>query len=103
MVVLETFEPDELQQLHGPLPFGRAHLARDLAPDDGVGEHRAPGQQAVVLEHKDAVAAWAVPRTAVEQNLARARGLETGDDAQERGLAATRRPDQRDELPTLDG
>ena len=90
IVVLEAVEPDQLEQLHGAPPLDRADLAGDLGPDDGVGEHRAPRQQAVALEHEAAVAAGTVQRAAVEQQLAGARGLEARDDAQERGLAAAR-------------
>ena len=75
-----------------------ADLARDLGTDQRVGQHGAPGQQAVVLEHEAAVAAGPVERAAVEQDRAGARRLEARDDAQERGLAAAARPDDRDEF-----
>src|SRR3954447_12715940 len=102
MVILETLEPDELQQLHCSLAFRRPDLARDLAADDRVGEHRAPGQQAVVLEHEAAIAARATHRAPVEQYLARACRLEAGDDAQERGLAAAGGANNRNKLTALD-
>src|SRR6185503_10159407 len=102
MVVLEALEPDELQQFHRALPLGGAYLACDLAADDRVGEHRAPRQQAVALEHEAAVAARSMHRAPVEQNLARARRFEAGDDAQEGGLAAAGGADHRNELAALD-
>src|ERR1700693_5025932 len=102
MIVLEAFQPDELQQLHGALAVGGADRAGDFAADDGVGEHRAPRQETVVLEHKAAVAAGLAHGAAVEQHLARGRALETGDDAQERGLAAAARPDHGNEFAALD-
>ena len=45
-----------------PRALRRPDLPGDLAPDDRIGEHRAPRQQAVVLEHEATVAAG--PRTA---------------------------------------
>src|SRR4029077_14112280 len=102
IVVFKTLEPDELQQLHGALAVGRADGAGDLTADDGVGQHRAPRQEAVVLEHEAAVAAGLLDRAAVEQHLARTGMFEAGDDAQERRLAAAARPDARDELAALD-
>ena len=103
MVVLEPFEADELEELHGSPPLRRADPAGDLAPDDRIGEDRAPRQQAVGLKHETAVAARAAHRAPVEQHVARACRLEPGHDAQERGLAAAGRADHRDELALLDG
>src|SRR5262249_39011949 len=102
MVVLESLEADELQELHRALPFGGAHSARDLAPDDRVGEHRAPRQEIVTLEHEAAVAARTAHRASVERHLARGGRFEAGDDAQKRRLAAARRADDRNELAALD-
>src|SRR5262249_61973783 len=56
MVMLESLKADELQELHRALPFGGADSARDLAPDDRVGEHRAPRQEIVALEHQAPIA-----------------------------------------------
>src|SRR5262249_60982078 len=42
MVVLESLEADELQELHRALPFGGAALTTGPAPDQPVGGHRAP-------------------------------------------------------------
>jgi len=80
----------------------RPDSARDLAPDDRVGEHRAPRQKIVALEHEAAVAARAAHGASVERHLARAGGFEARDDAQKGGLAAARRADDRNELAALD-
>ena len=61
------------------------------------------GKQAVVLKHKAAIAARLAHDAAVEQHFARGRLFEAGDDAQERGLAAAARSDDRDELAAIDG
>src|SRR5262249_5690816 len=42
-------------------------------------------------------------RVAVKRDLSLSRIVETGDDAQQRGLAATRTADDRDDLARLDG
>jgi len=84
------------------LPLGRTDVTRDLAPDDRVGEHRAPRQKIVALEHEAAVAAWAAHGAPVERHLARACRFKTRDDAQKRRLAAAGRTDERDELAALD-
>src|SRR5262249_10747772 len=102
MVVLESLEADELQELQCALPFGRADAPRDLAPDDRVSEHRAPRQKIVVLEHEAAVAARTAHGASVERHLARAGRLETRDDAQKRGFTAARRADDRNELAAFD-
>src|SRR5262249_33472478 len=102
MVVLESLEADELQELHRALSFGGTDPARDLAPNDRVGEHGAPRQKIVALEQEAAIAARAAHRASVERHFARAGSFEAGDDAQKRGLAAARRTDDRDELAALD-
>src|SRR5262249_22061393 len=76
--------------------------ACNLGTDHGIGQHSAPRQQVVGLKHEAAVAARSAHEAAVEQDLARGRGLEPGDDPQERGLAAAARPDHRNEAAALD-
>src|SRR5262249_57670401 len=86
MVVLESLEADELQKLHRALPFGRADSPGDLAPDDRVGEHRAPRQKIVVLEHEAAVAARTAHGASVERDLAPAGRFQARPDAHKPGL-----------------
>ena len=50
-----------------------------------------------------ALAARLLRRHAVDRDRAAGRLLEIGDDAQQRGLAAARRADERDELAPADG
>src|SRR5262249_35202526 len=102
MIALKSLETDEFEQLHRALPFGRTHPAGDLAADDRVGEHGAPGQEVVGLEHETAVASRPGYRAAVEIDLAGACRFEAGNDAQKRGLAAARRPDHSNECPAFD-
>src|SRR6266511_3808732 len=102
MVVFEALEADELQEVPRALPFRRADLARDFAPDDRVREHGAPGQKIVGLEHEAAVEARSTDGAAVELDLAGACPFETRNDAQECRLAAAGRADHREELAALD-
>src|SRR3954452_10400343 len=100
--MLEAFEPDELEKLHGARALRRPDLTGDLAADNGVGEHRAPREETVALKYEPAVAAGGIHHAPVERHLAGACRLEPCDNAQERRLAAARWPNQRDELPARD-
>src|SRR5205807_9476367 len=102
MVIFESLEADELQELQGALPFDRTDAARDLPPDDRVCEHRAPRQEIVGLKHETAVAARTADRAPVEPDLTGACRLEARDDAQKSGLATTGRADDGKELAALD-
>ncbi|OIQ66221.1 hypothetical protein GALL_522110 [mine drainage metagenome] len=69
-----------------------------------IGQHRAPGEQGRCLEHI-AIGArlprllWAEP---VDPHLAGADGFQVGNHPQQRGLAAARGSDERDELALAD-
>ena len=102
MVIFESVEADELQELLGALPFGRAHSARHLPPDDRVCEHGAPRQEVVGLEYETAVGARATDRPTVEPDVAGACRFEPRDNAQKSGLATPGGPDDGNELATLD-
>src|SRR5262249_61910101 len=86
----DALQAEELHDLVRWPPYGRANLTGDLASYHRVGKHRTPGQEIIGLEHEAAVAAWPRDRASVELDLPGARGLEAGDDAQKRGLAAAR-------------
>src|SRR5262249_50450969 len=58
----------------------------------------APGKQRVLLEHDAAVARRARNRAPVEQDTAAGRKRQSAEQIKQRGLAATARPDQRQEL-----
>jgi hypothetical protein len=78
------------------LSAGR-HAALARAELD-VLHHRQPGKQRVALEHHAAVGAGAGDGPAVEGHGAGGRPVEAGDDAQQRGLAATRGAEDGDEI-----
>ena len=70
-----------------------------------VFEHRHVAEQRVVLEHETdmALAGAAGQRVlAVERHLAGIRPVEARDDPQQRGLAGTRRPQQRQQFAVGD-
>ena len=91
------------QRLHlaanvrGRRPFA-ARL--DLESEGDVFEHRHVTEQRVMLKHESDLAVPDRPQSrilAIEQHLSRIGDFETRDDAQQRGLAAARGPEQRDQ------
>ena len=64
--------------------------------------HREPREQRVALEDHAAVRAGPGDGMAVEQNFAAGGFIESGDDADERGFAATGRADDADEFAAVD-
>ena len=103
--VEEVLEPEHGRHLVDALPdLALRHLAH-LEPEAEVLAHRHVRVQGVVLEHHRDVA---IARGGVsdvvfaEQDDAVGHLLEPGDHAQERRLAAARRPDQHHELAARD-
>jgi hypothetical protein len=101
--VLEALETDKLQKLQDAIAIGGTDCAGDLPSNDYIGKDGAPGQETIVLEHKPAVNAWLTHEAFIQQNVASRRAFETGDNAQKCRLAATARPDQRNEFAAFDG
>src|SRR5262249_615564 len=64
--------------------------------------HGAPRKQRVVLKHEGAVRARAIDHAAVDPDLAARHPDQPVDRVEERGLAAARRPNDRDQLTLLD-
>ena len=101
-------EPVELHQIQQFLDARAdtrlvlAHRARLHAQaESDVFKHRHMAEQRIVLEHESdmALAGSAGERIlAVERNLAGVGPIQPGDDAQQRGLARTRRPEQRQQF-----
>src|SRR5262249_58127276 len=84
----------------GPdLAASQAALAR---PEADVLSHRHPWKQRVVLEHHAAVAGRAGDLPAAHHHLASGRLLESGNETQQRRLAAARGADEADELSRPD-
>src|SRR6185437_4765086 len=103
-----AFEPVELDQLDDPrraLELFLFRQAHDLQGQRDVAQHAAPRIERRSLEDIAISAGEArlLGRDAVDLNGAAGRAFEIGDDAQQRGLAAARRPDQRHEIPFVDG
>jgi hypothetical protein len=94
----------QLQRSAGThLQLGR----RLLAAEDGLDRQQhvfqagQPGQQRVVLEHDGALGPRRGNFSAVADQRARRGRQQAGDEVQQRGLAAARVADQRDELAAL--
>ena len=100
-MILERQQSGEIEQRAGRgvslALLDACHLQAEL----DILANRQPGEQRVLLEHDAAVRARFGDRLAVEPGLAKRRLDETGDDAEQGRLAATRRPDQRDEFARL--
>src|SRR5262249_604810 len=101
VIGFKTIEADELEEVERA-PTRCPAAAGDFGADQRIGEHGAPGQEVVGLEYDAGVAARLAPGAAAEQHFACARALQPRDDAQERGLAASGRADDRDETAALD-
>jgi hypothetical protein len=91
-MMLEAGEADHLDETRRALlGLARADLEALQSIADIV-EHRPPRQQRGILEHDRAVRPRLRHHPAVDQDAARARGDQTVDDREERGLAAPGRP-----------
>src|SRR5918993_65991 len=104
VVLLEAGQLDEVDHLAHPgfaaLPVPAGHLERER----DVLRHGAPVVEHGVLEDDPVVAVESGPvrRLPVDEHLALARLDQVADDPQQRRLAASRGPDQGDELARLD-
>ena len=77
------------------LGFGDVlHLHAEL----DVAANRQPGKQAEFLKDQDAIGPRPAHRRAIDQNLSRSLRLQTGDQVQQRGLAASGRTDDAEKL-----
>ena len=98
---LAAGQADQLQQLgHALAHLGARHAPIDQPVGDVVG-HRQVGEQRIGLEDDAVVALRRRQHRDVAPGHPDAAGavrLEPGDDAQQRGLAAARRPEEADEL-----
>jgi hypothetical protein len=71
-----------------------------MPPD--IAQHAAPRIERVLLEHEAAVGAGAGDELAADQDAPAGRTREALQDAQQRGLAAARGPDDDEELARRD-
>ena len=103
VVALEAFQP----HLADPVPRDRRLLGDRQAllaqPEAHVLLDGEPREQRVALEHHAAVRAGARHLGAVEQHAALGRPVESRDEPQQRGLAAARGSQNRDEVVVGDG
>ena len=98
VVLGEAGEAHQLQQALGQ-GMGRRRLhAAHLQPEDHIVEHRAPGKQGIMLEHKAAIAARPLHQFAVDAHLAFFSGDQAADGADEGRLAAAAGAHDADEF-----
>jgi hypothetical protein len=67
-------------------------------PESNVLRHREPGEQSEFLENQDAIRSRALDFPVVHAYLSRSLPLQPGNQVQQRGLPATRRPYHAQEL-----
>ncbi len=101
VAVSELRKMDEAQiVLHLLLALGFADVLHLHAELD-VPANRQPRKQAKFLEDQDAISPGPTHRRAIHQNLSRGLRMQTGDQVQQCGLAASRRTDDAKELSRL--
>ena len=99
VMALEAGEADEIEIVRDALLDLCARRAGHRQPERGVVVDGLPRQQAEMLKHHgDAVRRTPGDRLAVDEDLTAAQIGEPRDAAQQRGLAATRRPDHAHDL-----
>src|SRR5690349_6384582 len=100
---LEALKPDELEVLIGAVVAFRAGHTGQLQAEFDVGADVEPREERSFLEDDDAVPPRPGDGVAADEHFAGGRLFEAGDDVQERGLAASRRSKEANELPGPDG
>src|SRR5262245_1206192 len=97
-MMLEAGQPDAADPFaHGLVPALPRHALFAQPEGDVVGD-RQPWKQGIGLEHHAAVGAGLAHGHAVQCDAAGGRLVEPGDEAQQRRLAAARRPENGDEV-----
>src|SRR5580700_257761 len=93
----EAGQTNEFEQFQGTRARGGVLTAADFHREQHIGEYRPPRQQRWRLKREGEILARAVDPAAVYVDAAGASAGEPADDAQERSLAATARPQQGDQ------
>ena len=104
-VRVEIFEPGQsvaMKQRQRALARRPQRHVLNFHAEDGVVEHRAPGQQQILLQHIADAADGAGGVDAVDQHPAAARPQQSGDDVEDGAFAAARRADQAHETALWD-
>ena len=76
-------------------------FAAHLEAEFDVAAHRAPGQQAIILEHHRTLATGTMNYLVIDEHHATVGLVEARDDAQQRGLTASAGTEQAHELVSL--
>src|SRR5258707_12708901 len=101
--MLEPLQAYETDQVLGPfVALALAGAALELESVGDVAEHRAPRQQAGLLEHHRPVSARPLNRPSVELQAAARDGLQAVHRVEKGGLTAARRSHNGDELAGSD-
>ena len=100
-MLVEAVQPDQPQRILRQLAKCRFGPALQFRTEGRVPVHRAPRQQAIILEYKGDVLARLGDRAPVDFDTAGCRFRQTVDEAKERGLPATGCADDADEFAVL--
>lgn len=99
----EVFQANEVEQVRGA---GKSFLpwhTFDLETEGDVVQNRAPRKEREALEHKANVIASVLVGDPVQLHVTSSRRFQRGNDSQEGGLSAPRRPHDAEELAGIDG
>jgi hypothetical protein len=98
----ELGETDLREELLRALPVGAGIEPAQLHLHEHVLDRGAPVEEDRALEHDAEIGLRTVDHAAVDAHLAARGQVQPGDQPQQRALAASRRPDDRDELAGAD-
>ena len=103
-MVFEPFEADELDQRFGFSLGIREVTSPRLQTETNVAENRTPGEERfiVFLKKQDQIRRRPADLFAVDNDLPRRGSQQASDRHEQRGLAATRGPDERNEFSRFD-
>jgi hypothetical protein len=102
-LVLVTGEPDQRKEVAGARAARSHGKAEDLRRQQHVVDHAPPFQQQWLLEnHADVARRIERLGFGADRDLAGVEGMQTGENLEQGGLAATRRSDQGHQLARLD-
>src|SRR6266849_5382564 len=98
ILVLESLEADEAEEIHGPAPRALAIEPQHLHGQHHVVEDGAPRQEHGVLEHDPDVATGPIDEPAAQGDASRRAREQACQDLEQGGLPASRLPHDGDEF-----
>src|SRR5882724_4171388 len=103
-MVLKSFEADKFNECFG-FSLGFANLlSTRIESKKHIAQHRAPGKKRFIelLENQHEIGRRTADRTSLHHDFSPGGSDQSGDGHEQRGLAATGRPDERNKLSRFD-